>query len=518
MGKLNVANRTLFISDNLPILEKINSETIDLILIDPPFNSKRSYQGIGRASRARFTDIWSWRNDVHPEWLENMQEHHPALAQLINTIHTINDPSMAAYIAWMSIRTLELHRILKPTGSMYMHCDPTASHYLKGMMDSIFGRVNFRNEIVWRRTRGRSDAKRFGRVHDIILYYSKSDRFTWNTQYLPHDPEYIQRAYRNKDKLGYWQSADLTAPGHGRTEGEYFSEWRGVRPRRGRMWNLPMRGGMANWIVDNGIIPGWKEMTGVHERLDALDAADLIQWPDQEDGMPRLKRYLASTRGAAAEDVIIDVGKLEHRSKEKTGWATQKPLALYSRIIKASSNEGDVVMDAFAGCATTCVAAEQLGRRWIGIDIDDEAENVTADRLRKETRSFGEIDGSTVDRPQLYIRRDPPFRTADTPPSPTFKTPKRSKDVRMPPLSEARVYLACRDGTFCQGCGFQPPKGLLDFLEVDHRTPKAEGGTNAYDNLVLLCSPCNRRKGHFYTLAGLRRLNRQEDRMLGNGL
>ena len=515
MSQLNVNNRTLFISDNLPILEGMNSETVDLILIDPPFNSKRQFQGIGQASRAKFNDIWSWRKDVHPDWLSRMEEYHPTIEWVVKSSYHVSDPSMAAYISWMSIRLLELYRVLKPTGSMYLHCDPTASHYLKAMMDAVFGRENFRNEIVWRRTRGRSDAKRFGRVHDAILFYTKSDKFIWNTQYLPHDPEYVNRAYRNQDKLGRWRADNLTAPGHGRTEGEYFAEWRGVRPRSGRMWNVPMKGGMANWIVQHNIIPGWLEIEGVLQRLDTLDAAGLIHWPEQGD-MPSLKRYLSSTRGAAAEDVIIDVGKLEARSKERTGWATQKPLALYSRLVRASSNEGDIVLDAFAGCATTCVAAEQLGRRWIGIDIDDEAENITADRLRRETRSFGEVDGSTADRPQLYIRHDPPFRTPDAPPPPTFKTPRRPKNIRMPPLSEARTYLACRDGTFCQGCGFQPPKGLLDFLEVDHKMPKSEGGTNEYDNLVLLCSPCNRRKAQFLTLAGIRRLNRQEDRMLGD--
>ena len=364
------------------------------------------------------------------------------------------------------------------------------------------GSDNFRNEIVWRRTRGRSDAIRFGRVHDVILYYTKSDKFTWNTQYLPHDPDYVRRAYRYKDKSGHYRSSDLTAPGHGRSEGEYFEEWRGVTPSSGRMWNLPMQGGMANWIADNNIIPGWLEMKGVRQRLDALDAAGLIQWPAQGNGMPRLKRYLASTKGSAADDVIVDVRRLEAASKEKVDWPTQKPLKLYKRLIRASTNEGDMVLDAFAGCATTCVAAEQLGRQWVGIDIDDEAETITFERLRRETRLLE--DGANP----VSVRRDPPhppYIPPDPESTPTFETPRRTKNnIPMPPLSEARKYLACRDGGFCQGCGFVPPNGWLDYLEVDHKLPKADGGGNEYGNLVLLCSPCNRRKAHMYTISGLR--------------
>ena len=409
----------LFISDNLPQLEGPNSETVDLILIDPPFNSKREFQGIGKASKAKFNDTWTWRENVHPEWMPKMREHNRALVEVIESAYHAHDPGMAAYIAWMSIRTLELHRVIKATGSMYLHCDPTASHYLKSMMDAIFGPEYFRNELVWRRTKGRSDAKRFGRVHDVILFYSKSDNFTWNTQYRPHDPEYIKRAYRNKDARGRWRSDQLTASGL--RNGESGEPWRGIDPTDvGNHWRTPTQGGMNTFIIERGLIPGWPNAyPSIHSRLDALDSVGLIHWPVRGK-MPSLKRYLESTKGTAVDDLFIDIGKLESSSKEKTGWATQKPLALYSRIIRASSNEGDIVLDAFAGCATTCVAAEQLGRQWVGIDIDDEAANVTVDRLRKETRSFSEVDAPTVDRPQLYVRREPPIRTPDNARSPTF--------------------------------------------------------------------------------------------------
>ena len=508
MGKLNVSNRTLFISDNLPILEGMNSETVDLILIDPPFNKKRQFQGIGKASKAKFNDTWTWRENVHPEWMPKMREHNRAIVEVIESAYHAHDPGMAAYIAWMSIRTLELHRILKPTGSMYLHCDPTASHYLKAMMDAIFGVGNYQNEIVWRRAFAHNDPKRFGRITDNILFYTRSSDFTWNVQHTDYSDEYINKFFRLDDERGKYQAITLTGPGV--SSGDSGGRWRGYSPTdSGRTWSVPRR------IVERILGPEG-HLLSITQRLDSLDAHGYIYWPPK-GRVPRVKQYLHEMPGVPVQNLWADISYLTAHHKERTGWPTQKPLALYSRIIKASTNEGDLVLDAFAGCATTCVAAEQFGRQWVGIDIDDEAEKVTLDRLQRETRSFGEVDAPTVDRPQLYVRREPPIRTPDAPAPPTFKTPKRRKaSIPMPPLSEARKMLATRDGTYCQGCGFEPPKGLLDFLEVDHKLPKADGGTNAYDNLCLLCAPCNRRKGHILTLSGLRRLNRKEERMLGN--
>ena len=442
MGQLNVNNRTLFISDNLPILEGMNSETVDLILIDPPFNKKRQFQGIGKASKAKFNDTWTWRENVHPEWMPKMREHNRALVEVIESAYHAHDPGMAAYIAWMSIRTLEMQRILKPTGSMYLHCDPTASHYLKAMMDAVFGSKQFRNEVVWDYSFRLMDLPRFfNRKHDLVLFYAKGLESQFTMPKTPWTREEIIRTRKQKIH-----------------KDEYGEEV---------IW---MPGGRGN----------------------------------SKSKLKRISDIIAE--GKAVSDVW-SMPTISSSSKERIGWPTQKPLSLYSRIIKASSNEGDLVLDAFAGCATTCVAAEQLGRQWVGIDIDDEAAEVTVDRLRNEVGFFGEV----------VVRREPPIRTPDAPPPPSFKTPKRRKaSIPMPPLSEARKVLATRDGTFCQGCGFEPPKGLLDFLEVDHKLPKADGGTNAYDNLCLLCAPCNRRKSHILTLSGLRRENRKEDRMLGN--
>ena len=199
MGQLNVNNRTLFISDNLPILEGMNSETVDLILIDPPFNKKRQFQGIGKASKAKFNDTWTWRENVHPEWMPKMREHNRALVEVIESAYHAHDPGMAAYIAWMSIRTLEMHRILKPTGSMYLHCDPTASHYLKAMMDAVFGSKQFRNEVVWDYSFRLIDLPRFfNRKHDLVLFYAKGLESQFTMPKTPWTREEIIRTRKQK--------------------------------------------------------------------------------------------------------------------------------------------------------------------------------------------------------------------------------------------------------------------------------------------------------------------------------
>ena len=277
---MNFANRTIWTADNIEILPGIDSECVDLVYLDPPFNSNKDYAApIGsKAAGAAFKDTWTL-SDLDVAAMGRLADTHPSINSVIDAAGQVHGKGMQSYLCMMTDRLVELHRILKPTGSLYLHCDPTASSYLRLALDRIFGNSNFRNEVIWRRTKGRSDAKRFGRVHDVVLFYSKSDKFTWNRQYLPHDPEYVKRAYRNSDARGHWQSSDLTAPGHGRSGGEYFIEWRRVRPRSGRMWNLPMKGGMANWILENNVIPGWLEIEGVRQRLDALDAAGLVHWP-----------------------------------------------------------------------------------------------------------------------------------------------------------------------------------------------------------------------------------------------
>ncbi len=562
MTQLNMENRTLGVMDNLRFLRSLNNECIDLIAIDPPFATNETFttkpkppiseaelaeekalakkhgarhnEGIGET---RVQDVWNWDEDVHPDWLSRIEDDYPPVHSVIQAVEACASENEAAYIAFMAVRLIECRRVLKDTGSIYVHCDDHANGYLRMLLDAVFGAKNFKNEIVWKRTAGRSDAKRFGRVHDSIYFYAKSNQFTWNTQYAPHDPDYVKRMYRHDDGdgRGRWRSADLTANGHGKSGGEYFSQWKGVNLNAGRMWNLPMRGGMADWIEQNAI-PEWKAMTGVHNRLNALDEAGLIHWP-KRGKMPSLKRYLSSTKGRACEDVLTDIGKLEYASSEKTGYSTQKPLVLYERIIRASSNPGDVVLDIFAGCATTAVAAENLDRRWIACDMAyrswtmlkrrfalngvalDDMTSATTDALKGKQPQMSRATSWTIGPNDLPERED-----VDPEPFHSLAKPKRGKkSVRSStwsgriPKDEAKQILIDEFGAECWGCGWEAPvfpngDRDLTLLEVDHIWAKrdasaAGGGNDELYNLALLHRTCNGIKGNRLTLEELRQKN-----------
>ena len=381
---------------------------------------------------------------------------------------------------------------------MYLHCDSTASHYLKSMMDAIFGRKNFRNEIIWKRTNSRSDGNQFGRVHDILLFYSKGKGYTWNNQYFPHDPDYIKRVYNREDERGKFSVVGLTAPDP--SKGESGKPWRGINPTAlGRHWSTPIKGGMNDYIVKNGIIPGWPEKyTSVHAPAGCARCGrvDLLA-QEAGGGVPRLKAYLDASKGPKVNDIWDDIKRLEANSKEKTGWPTQKPLALYGRMVAASSAPDDMVLDPFAGCATTCVAAEQLGRRWIAVDLDTEAEGTIFERLKNE------VNANMAWNDIVRVFKVAPGRTDDGEPAApdlVLKSPKqKEKRISVP---EARKQLELRDGMRCRGCGWVPPR--LEYLHVDHKKPKKLEGANTLKNLVLLCEPCNRLKSYKMSLAQLR--------------
>ena len=268
-----------------------------------------------------------------------------------------------AYLVMMAVRIVEMHRILKPTGSLYLHCDPSASHYLKIILDAIFGASHFRNEIVWQRTSAHNDGNRFGRVHDIILFYSKNPQPLWNPVYTAHDPEYIEKFYRHEDERGRYRIGDLTAAEV--RQGDSGQPWRDVDPTAvGRHWAVP---GRNSW--PEGVQPPENyESLSVQDALDALDANGLIYWPPR-GRVPGFRRYLSTSKGRRVNDVVTDINPLTGNSKERTGYPTQKPTELYKRFITASSNEGDLILDPFCGCGTTLVSAEELNRHWIGIDL-----------------------------------------------------------------------------------------------------------------------------------------------------
>ena len=429
-------NRTLFLEDNLPVLRGLDSESIDLIATDPPFNKGVSaFEGTTKAGEnVEFKDVWHW-GDVQAEWVAYIEEDHPSLHAVIQAANVAAGDDMGAFICWLAVRVLEMHRVLKPTGSIYLHIDHTAHAYVKAMMDAVFGRKQFRNEIVWAYT-GPSNTKRwFPRKHDTILWYSMGDEWTFNRSavLVPYDDKYVKRFAKQ-----YTEKADKSS-----------------------------------------IFSGGHD-TARNQELASQGKCPEDWWPD-----------------------FSPVGRI---ASERTGYPTQKPLALYKRMIAASSNPGDMVLDPFAGCATTCVGAEQLGRQWIGIDIREESGDVIRERLEREvseSMAWNDIVRTPTEAPE---RTDGGENAA---PELILVSPKRN--APRIPVREAREQLIVRDGQRCQGCGWEPE--YADYLQVDHKKPRTLGGKNEMDNYALLCDPCNRKKSNKMTLAELRIARDSEGRM-----
>ena len=483
---LNAANRTIWERDNLEVLRGFNSNSIDLIYLDPPFNSNRNYSApIGsEAAGAAFKDTWTL-SDVDNAWHGEIAEQNPALYKSLEAAELAHGKGMKSYLIMMAVRLLEMHRVLKDTGSIYLHCDPTASHYLKMLMDIVFGKENFRNEVVWKRTSTKSLGKRYAVNTDRILYYVKSEGATWNQQYTPYDDEYIQKTYRRQDEHGKWATVDLSG-GKAGSEQAYMP-LKGIEPPPGRAWAPPARNRFPT--IAQALLPNNYETLDQLAKCEALDAAGLLHWPESGKGRPRWKKYLSVMPGVVSGDLVLDTPPV--KGKERLGYPTQKPRALLERIIKASSNLGDWVLDPFCGCATTCVAAENLGRQWIGVDLSAKAVDLVKDRLKREVQ-IGE-DGVLLG--QVIHRADIPKRT-DTGKLPNYRTHKHT--------------LFGQQEGFCNGC--RRDFAFRDF-EVDHIVPLSKGGTDHPENLQLLCSSCNRIKGNqtqeaFITILKERELRR----------
>lgn len=349
----------LFFGDNLDILRNdIKTESIDLVYLDPPFNSGKNYNILFKPEKETikgataqiqtFQDTWVWSEQAEKEYagiIDGSINHERPSQAIINLIQSfrsyLGECSVMAYLVMMTTRLIELHRVLKETGSIYLHCDPTASHYLKLIMDGVFGIKSFRNEIVWKRTQSKGNAfTRFASNHDIILSYTKSDKWTWNQQYKPNDEEYINKFYTHTDEVTgrKFQLTDLTNPNKNRPNLTY--EFLGIT----RVWR-------------------WTK-----ERMQkAFDDGLVIQ--TKPGTVPRFKRYLDEQEGICIDDIWTDISPIQSQSAERLGYPTQKPEALLERIIKASSNEGDLVLDPFCGCGTTVAVAQRLRRNWVGIDI-----------------------------------------------------------------------------------------------------------------------------------------------------
>ncbi len=410
---MNAWKNQLFFGDNLEILRgnHIPVGSVDLIYLDPPFNSNATYNILfaeksGEKSAAQITafeDTWHWGDEAAAVYDDVVRGDRPRLAELLRSLRAfLGQNDMMAYLSMMAARLVELHRVLKPTGSLYLHCDPTAGHYLRILLDAVFGLQNLRNEIIWRRTGSNNSGKRFGPIHQVIFYYVKSDKAPFYQPKTPYTKDYIDKFFTEEDGRGKYQSVALTGPGIRKAESG--QPWRDYNPSDvGRHWQP------ASYLYSK-----YLQLTGedlaqypLLERLTKLDEVELIAWGKSGSRVvPRYKFYLGDAPGVPSQDIWAyqpgtegciygdnkigidqDVKWLSTKDKERLGYPTQKPEGILNRIIQASSKEGDLVLDPFCGCGTTITVAEHLKRRWIGIDITHLAITLIKKRLHD---SFGE--------------------------------------------------------------------------------------------------------------------------------
>jgi DNA modification methylase len=395
------APNKLYYGDNLAVLrDYIPDQSIDLIYLDPPFNSRQDYNvlfaekdGARSASQiTAFKDTWEWNEEAARSY-EQVVEQGGRVAEAMRAFRTLLGGSdMLAYLAMMAPRLVELRRVLKESGSIYLHCDPTASHYLRILMDGVFGPQFFKSEIIWKRTSSHSAGNRWGDIHDTIFFFTKNTTWTWNEVLLEHTDQYSAR-YKSRDASEKpWADDNLTAPGV--RHGHSGSVWRG----------FDVTAKNSHWKVNKKTVEDLvgadraKQMTTL-QKLDLLDEKGFIHWPKSRQGFPRFKRYLSG--GSHVQDVITDIPPINSQAKERLGYPTQKPEALLERILRASSNEGDLVLDPFCGCGTTVQVAQKLNRRWIGIDITHLAIGLIKTRLDDaygpEIRKTYEVIGEPTD-------------------------------------------------------------------------------------------------------------------------
>lgn len=375
MGAL-VKNQ-LFYGDNLDVLRRyIPSESVDLVYLDPPFNSNQTYNVLFKersgqhasAQQHAFEDTWSWDESTAREFQKSV-EAGGRVSDVLRAFHSfLGTNHLMAYLTMMSPRLVELHRVLKPTGSLYLHCDPTASHYLKVLLDAVFGGQNFRNEIIWKRTTSHSDARsRYGDQTDTLLFYGKSSKTTFHVPFRPYSEEYLKSHYSNVDIDGRrFTTRDLRSPS---PRPNLAYEYKGYQPHPN----------------------GWSVSLA---RMKQLDEAGLLYFPSSQEGRIRIKRYLDQTQGSSIGSAWDDISPINSQAQERLGYPTQKPEALLERIINASSNEGDVVLDPFCGCGTTIAVAQRLKRQWIGIDITHLAIGLIKSRL---SDAYGDDIRTTYD-------------------------------------------------------------------------------------------------------------------------
>ena len=481
----------LYYGDNLTIMQRMPLQGVDLIYLDPPFNSKKNYNlmyknmtGLPVREQAdAFCDTWEM--DAEKEAIARtmpvlMREHgvddyYVEFWRIWMGALRNSQPHLLAYLIYMVQRLLFMKTILRSTGSIYLHCDPTASHYIKIMMDGIFGHKNFRNEVVWKRTFAHGAASRWGDVHDTLLFYTKSDTYTWNRPFQAHDTRYLEDKYRHEDERGRYRLVILTGPET--RKGESGRAWEGCDPTIGnRHWAIP-KSALEILRAENIPIP-----SELHAQLDLLLQHGLIRFPAKRGGgrgVPEFKLYLPE--GQPVQDVIVDIPPINSQAKERLGYPTQKPIALLDRIITASSNKGDVVFDPFCGCGTTIYSAEKNGRQWIGVDIAILSirlvTEVLTDRWRLVEGRHFEVSGVpvSVEQAEELFKRDPfQFQHWIVERIGGFPTQRKSADKGI----DGRMYFETMDGlrdvVLSVKGGLLRPTDIRDLRGVLEREDNAE--------------------------------------------
>ena len=375
--------RTIFCHDNLPVLRGINSNSIDFVYLDPPFNKGKTFHTpIGaETERAGFDDIWR-EESVKDEWHSEIRDGLPDMYQYLEAVGKIGSRSVKYYLIYMAVRLIEIKRILKDTGSVYLHCDPTASHYLKLLLDTIFGYRFFQTEIIWQRKKGTASPKSIGNSHDVLLRYSKTENYFFKQVYRPYSEEYLKTAYNKEDERGRYRTHDLVAsPNLGGNTPKY--EYKGFVPK-------------TRWLISKNSIQ-------------AMEKDGRIVWA--KSGIPYRKIYAHEVKGVPLNSTWNDITNVQ--GKQKIGYPTQKPLALLERIIESSCPKGGLVLDPFCGCATTCIAAERLECHWIGIDVSSKTFELVQMRLKKEVPD-DLLRGKPIFRNDIPTRTDVGFKRVIT--------------------------------------------------------------------------------------------------------
>ena len=461
--RLNVPNRSLFTDDNLEVLRCLNSESVDLIYVDPPRNSGELLKAPhgSRARGYRFEDKWTPEH-AHPEWEDEIAARQPDAMYIINAFRLVHDEGMINYLVFLTIRLLELQRILKPSGSIYLHCRADSAHCIKAIMDTIFGSEQFRNDIAFGRY-GRiipsGGNKRWKWAHDKLLFYAGPHTYTWHKVTQAHPSEYFE-SLPYQDDRGKYQTLALA---HSDVmDDDRGTEWRGYNPSEyGKHWEIPL--GVLRQLYPDRDDP---DSLTAPEKLELLEKAGMVEWPDDPGNPPRYRKYAHQALGDRQSDIVASIRNVNQKSREGTGWPAQVPEELLEVIISASTDEGDVVLDPFSGSGTACIVAERLNRHWVGIEGAPQGFDVLASRFRRE------------------LKRERPYGHPDK--------PRRTDLNEMPDLmsaGRATHVLYNKQSGKCKGCEHKLPVHVLTLDLVD----KAQA--TGIDDLQLLCHFCRVLRG-----------------------